>query len=116
MAFFPRPVTRMMLSTPDATASSTPYWMMGLSTSGSTSLGCALVAGSNRVPRPAAGNTAFRPTVPTTGLYNQSAASCQLAAQGPASARPRRHRQMIDPIFIRDHVEEVRVGLRNRGL
>src|SRR5262245_61548375 len=34
--------------------------MSGLSTSGSISLGCALVAGRNRVPRPAAGNTALR--------------------------------------------------------
>src|ERR671919_229846 len=60
MAFLPRPVTRMMLSTPDASASSTPYWMVGLSTSGSISLGWALVAGRNRVPRPAAGKTALR--------------------------------------------------------
>ena len=49
----------MMLSTPEATASSTPYWMIGLSTSGSISLGCALVAGRNRVPSPAAGKTGF---------------------------------------------------------
>src|SRR5262249_47459370 len=41
-------------------ASSTPYWMMGLSTSGSISLGCALVAGRKRVPSPAAGKTALR--------------------------------------------------------
>src|SRR5260370_27141133 len=34
--------------------------MMGLSTSGSISLGCALVAGRKRVPSPAAGNTALR--------------------------------------------------------
>jgi hypothetical protein len=34
--------------------------MIGLSTSGSISFGCALVAGRNRVPRPAAGKTAFR--------------------------------------------------------
>ena len=34
-----RPVTRMMLSIPEATASSTPYWMIGLSTSGSISFG-----------------------------------------------------------------------------
>jgi cyanate permease len=32
----------------------------GLSTTGSISLGVALVAGRNRVPRPAAGMTAFR--------------------------------------------------------
>src|SRR5688572_32690134 len=50
----------MMFSTPEATASSTPYWMIGLSTRGSISLGWALVAGRKRVPRPAAGNTALR--------------------------------------------------------
>src|SRR5438045_6674318 len=50
----------MMFATPEATASSTPYWMMGLSTTGSISLGCAFVAGRKRVPRPAAGNTALR--------------------------------------------------------
>src|SRR5438270_11864409 len=60
MADLPRPVTIMIWSHPAAIASSTPYWMMGLSTSGSISLGCALVAGRKRVPRPAAGKTAFR--------------------------------------------------------
>src|SRR5215469_13491053 len=34
--------------------------MMGLSTIGNISLGCALVAGKKRVPRPAAGRTALR--------------------------------------------------------
>ena len=47
-------------SMPAATASSTAYWMTGLSTSGSISLGCAFVAGRNRVPQPAAGKTALR--------------------------------------------------------
>src|SRR5579872_5831562 len=47
-------------SHPEAMASSTPYWMIGLSTSGSISLGWALVAGRKRVPRPAAGKTALR--------------------------------------------------------
>src|SRR5690349_3852019 len=46
-------------SMPAATASSTAYWMTGLSTSGSISLGCALVAGRKRVPQPAAVMTAF---------------------------------------------------------
>src|SRR6478735_10810686 len=50
----------MTCSIPAATASSTAYWMIGLSTRGSISLGCALVAGRNRVPQPAAGKTAFR--------------------------------------------------------
>src|SRR5579862_1456241 len=103
MAFLPRPVTRMMLSTPAATASSTPYWMIGLSTSGSISFGCALVAGRNRVPRPAAGNTAFRTGV-TADIVAGGAANIQWTDA------------MIDPIYVRDHIEEVRTGLRNRGL
>src|SRR3990167_1929886 len=60
MARLPRPVTMMISARPDATASSTTYWIIGLSTSGSISLGWALVAGRKRVPRPAAGNTALR--------------------------------------------------------
>src|ERR1700704_5027807 len=44
---------------PEAIASSTAYWISGLSTIGSISLGLAFVAGRNRVPRPATGNTAF---------------------------------------------------------
>src|ERR1041384_7896254 len=60
MAVLPRPVMMTIWSHPAASASSTPYWMMGLSTSGSISLGCALVAGRKRVPRPAAGNTHLR--------------------------------------------------------
>src|SRR5215210_4813455 len=60
MARFWLLVTMMTCSIPAATASSTAYWMIGLSTSGSLSLGCALVAGRNRVPQPAAGKTAFR--------------------------------------------------------
>src|ERR1700753_2673255 len=51
----------MMISVqPAATASSTPYWISGLSTIGSISLGVALVAGKKRVPNPAAGKTALR--------------------------------------------------------
>ena len=60
MARLPRPVTMMTRSSPAATASSTTYWIMGLSTRGSISLGWAFVAGRKRVPRPAAGNTAVR--------------------------------------------------------
>src|SRR5271156_6557727 len=60
MACLPRPVMMMIWSQPDARASSTPYWMMGLSTKGSISLGWALVAGKKRVPSPAAGKTALR--------------------------------------------------------
>ena len=45
---------------PAATASSTTYWMAGLSTTGSISFGVAFVAGRKRVPSPAAGTTALR--------------------------------------------------------
>src|ERR1700732_62736 len=60
MACLPRPVMMRIWLQPEAMASSTPYWMMGLSTRGSISLGWALVAGRKRVPRPAAGMTTFR--------------------------------------------------------
>ena len=47
-------------STPSGSrASSTTYWMTGLSMTGSSSLGVHLVAGRKRVPRPAAGMIAF---------------------------------------------------------
>src|SRR5208337_603424 len=60
MEFLPLPVTMMMCSMPEATHSSATYWICGLSTTASISLGCAFVAGRKRVPRPAAGNTALR--------------------------------------------------------
>ena len=50
----------MSVSIQAAIASSTAYWMSGLSTIGSNSFGIALVAGKNRVPKPATGNTALR--------------------------------------------------------
>src|SRR6202021_4320049 len=60
MVDLPRLVTVMISVQPAATASSTPYWMRGLSTRQSISFGMALVAGRKRVPRPAAGKTALR--------------------------------------------------------
>src|SRR2546427_1408289 len=60
MARLPPPVTMITSSTPLATASSTLYWIAGLSTRGSISFGCALVAGRNRVPSPAAVMIALR--------------------------------------------------------
>ena len=93
-----------MLSTPEASASSTPYWMIGLSTSGSISFGCALVAGRNRVPRPAAGKTAFRmhssstprhpPVAPSAAagisqLSIGSPRSCSIPRSSCATTRPR---------------------------
>ena len=55
----PRPVMTRMSVRPARTASSTTYWIEGLSTTGSIAFCWALVAGRNRVPRPAAGMTAF---------------------------------------------------------
>src|SRR5581483_9336707 len=55
-----RLVTKIISSIPAATASSTIYCKIGLSTMGSSSLGTTLVAGSIRVPRPAIGKTALR--------------------------------------------------------
>src|SRR5882724_3620841 len=53
-----RPVMKIMSVMPAAAASSTAYWISGLSTIGSISFGLALVMGRKRVPRPATGNTA----------------------------------------------------------
>src|SRR6202012_5207288 len=67
MTWLPRPVIKTNCSMPASRASSTAYWMTGLSTTGSISLGTALVAGKNRVPMPATGNKALR-TVLTLGM------------------------------------------------
>jgi hypothetical protein len=48
-----------MSSMPEASAYSMMYWIVGLSTIGSISLGHAFVAGKKRVPKPAAGITAL---------------------------------------------------------
>ncbi len=54
-----RPVMKIMSVMPAATASSTAYWISGLSTIGSISFGLALVAGRKRVPMPATGKIAL---------------------------------------------------------
>ena len=53
------PVMKIMSVMPAAAASSTAYWISGLSTTGSISFGLAFVTGRKRVPSPATGNTAF---------------------------------------------------------
>src|SRR5688572_13026701 len=97
MAFLPRPVTMTMFGTPEATASSTPYWIVGLSTSGSISFGCAFVAGRKRVPRPAAGKTALRIFTLTPIEYARHCSN---------GAIP-----MLDPAYVRDNLEAVQRGL-----
>src|SRR6185503_1460833 len=59
MARLVRPVTKIRSVMPAAAASSTAYWISGLSTTGSISFGLALVAGRNRLPIPATGKTAL---------------------------------------------------------
>jgi hypothetical protein len=58
MARFEAPVMNTSRRAPASSASSTAYWISGLSTMGSISFGLALVAGRKRVPRPATGKTA----------------------------------------------------------
>src|SRR2546429_8600415 len=60
MARLEAPVMNTRRRAPAARASSTEYWIRGLSTTGWISFGLALVAGRKRVPRPASGNTAVR--------------------------------------------------------
>src|SRR5690606_22525589 len=60
MARLELPVMKTSLRAPAESASSAAYWISGLSTIGNISFGLALVAGRNRVPRPATGNTAVR--------------------------------------------------------
>src|SRR5947208_10205470 len=59
MARLEAPVMNTRRCAPAARASSTAYWISGLSTTGSISLGMALVAGKKRVPMPATGKTAL---------------------------------------------------------
>src|SRR4029453_11527103 len=112
MACLPRPMMMRMSVKPARTASSTTYWIAGLSRSGSISLGWALVAGRNRVPSPAAGTTAFRtfviaPPLRGAGVYPRGATR----RPGRRARHPRIHFIHAD-VRVRVH------GLRSahRGL
>ena len=88
-----RPVTKMKCSMPASRASSTTCWITGRSTTGSISLGTALVAGRKRVPSPATGKIAFRigfmdgPRRSGAQLFQSAAALRQARGGGPASTR-----------------------------
>jgi hypothetical protein len=56
-----RAVTTSTSSTPAARASATTSWIAGVAPTGSSSLATVRVTGRIRVPRPAAGRTAFTP-------------------------------------------------------
>src|SRR5438093_13528451 len=79
-------VTRITSSIPEDTAPSMMYWITGLSTMGSISLGIALEAGRKRVPRPAAGITALRTRVTGEQLLFRSLST----PRQPARAGSRR--------------------------
>ena len=72
-------------SQPDANASSTPYWMTGLSTSGIISFGIAFDAGRKRVPSPAAGKTALRTFFCRHDLLESLLSSCRLSVRRPSA-------------------------------
>src|ERR1700683_3669186 len=74
-------------SAPAAIASSTAYWISGLSTIGSISFGLALVAGRKRVPRPATGNTAVRIGLTATALIANRSISAAVDALAQILAR-----------------------------
>ena len=78
---------------PARTASSTTYWIAGLSTIGSISLGWALVAGRNRVPSPAAGITAL---VTDDDMRDHSTTSLVDRARPMRDRRGRRADRAVD--------------------
>src|SRR5688500_13939133 len=141
--------------------------MIGLSTRGSISFGWAFVAGRNRVPRPAAGKTAFLTTdgipqsyfvAPLCAMFRPSknafginrrgrggrrgtrfrlcvlralggersvSAISQTCSQDPATSTGRARpgpanliqcSRMLDPNYVREHIDAVRTGLKNRGV
>src|SRR5512144_791078 len=108
----------MISSSPEATASSTTYWMVGLSTRRSISLGWALVAGRKRVPRPAAGNTAFRTFIEsdnTRGEWERKPGSRRRRVVGRAHLDA----ELLDPVpeaALRDPQDLGRPRLHALGL
>src|SRR5438874_7837050 len=94
MARFPRPVMTRMSVIPAPTASSTTYWMVGLSMTGTISFGWLFVAGRNRVPSPAAGMTALR-----TFVMGETFLSSGEAGEAPESTgAPHLGLGLLDPV------------------
>src|SRR6478735_7681571 len=102
-----------MSSIPAATASSTTYWMAGLSTTGSISLGWALVAGRKRVPSPAAGMTALVTDGFMRALYDGPADRGLKLVSG--FARRATVRTLSKTFVRRGHGHEGRRGGRRAG-
>src|SRR6185295_16382055 len=108
-------------SIPEATASSTTYWIKGLSTSGNISFGDALVAGRKRVPKPAAGKTALRtfcgiPGLQISDLRSQNVESPDFECEPVFITHAWGLSQMLDLNYVRENLEKVRTGLQSRGV
>ena len=89
-------MTMMICSIPEATASSTAYWMIGRSTSGIISLGIALVAGRKRVPNPAAGRTALRTRTVMRGLLAAWSGARPVGSRSEGARRSRSRSSLGD--------------------
>src|SRR3989338_521831 len=103
MARLLSPVMNTISVMPAATASSTAYWISGLSTTGIISFGLALVAGRKRLPMPATGKTAFVIFFIDTSFSNQNSKGgfrCrltfaqQMLSQLPAAIGGRNQRRL----------------------
>src|SRR4026207_1676179 len=93
--------------------------MTGLSTSTSISFGCALVAGRNRVPRPAAGKTALRTGPAMALIVSQGRIRVFTLAWTPARRgcyTMNASAHVIDPALLRDNLKAVQIALANRGI
>src|SRR5262249_8496201 len=97
MARLVAPVMNTRRRAPAASASSTAYWMRGLSTTGSISLGLALVAGRKRVPRPATGNTAVRIAAPRAEVLMETSPGPCCWRRSLAAMPGRQHRKSGRP-------------------
>src|SRR5262245_44469426 len=111
-------------SIPARAASSTTSWIAGTSITGSMTFGCALVAGRNRVPSPAAGMTALRtlmaapssrPLVPEEGERYAHRATTQIVGP-PYAVRPTGEASVHLPghAHVRVHLPRLRPHVRHR--
>src|SRR5437763_3297810 len=116
MVRFPRPEMIRVSWMPARTASSTTYWMAGLSRIGSISFGCAFVAGRNLVPRPAAGMTAFltftRPLLPLEGpeVYPRAIPTSPSLARG-IGTRVTRMEPATEKMELRERMRSARATI-----
>src|SRR5437773_1226092 len=78
-----------MLSMPAALASSTPYWMIGLSTSGSISLGCAFVTGRNRAAADHSGARSAETSAEYVGRRDRAGQAAGARHDAGAGGQPR---------------------------